>query len=278
MKPTPIHSIFHPTDFSQGDESAFAHSLRIALAAQTELSLMHVGDADEEMHWSDFPSVRGMLADWGILPPGASAAEVAKTGLRAEKIRRRGKDAGEAIRDYLENEKPDLVVLSTHQRQGLSRWLHPSTAEPVARANQGMTLFVPRRVLGFVMGNTGAVRLSRVLVPVDAHPNPQVAVDAAAQLARTLGCAEVHFILLHVGPEEDMPAVHVPTEQSWTSETRAWPGPVVEHILGTAETADADLIVMSTRGRHGFLDALHGSTTERVLRGCKCPLLTVPVH
>jgi nucleotide-binding universal stress UspA family protein len=34
---------------------------------------------------------------------------------------------------------------------------------------------------------------------------------------------------------------------------------------------------MSTAGHHSFLDALRGSTTERVLRQLSCPLLTVPV-
>ena len=117
-----------------------------------------------------------------------------------------------------------------------------------------------------------------MLVPVDTHPSGQAAVDAAVLLARTLRCVEVHFILLHVGREEDMPVVHVPRSEGWTHETRAWSGPVVDHILETAEACDADLIAMSTRGHHGFLDALRGSTTEKVLRACRCPLLAVPAH
>jgi nucleotide-binding universal stress UspA family protein len=34
---------------------------------------------------------------------------------------------------------------------------------------------------------------------------------------------------------------------------------------------------MATEGHQGFLDALRGSTTERVLRGALCPVLAVPV-
>jgi len=37
-----------------------------------------------------------------------------------------------------------------------------------------------------------------------------------------------------------------------------------------------DMIGMATAGHHGFLDALRGSTTERVLRRSPCPLLAVP--
>ena len=37
----------------------------------------------------------------------------------------------------------------------------------------------------------------------------------------------------------------------------------------------ADLIGMATAGHHGFLDALRGSTTERVIRQAPCPVLTI---
>jgi nucleotide-binding universal stress UspA family protein len=53
-------------------------------------------------------------------------------------------------------------------------------------------------------------------------------------------------------------------------------GEVVETILNASDEREADLIVMATRGHDGFVDALRGSTTERVLRGAKCPLLAVP--
>ena len=38
----------------------------------------------------------------------------------------------------------------------------------------------------------------------------------------------------------------------------------------------ANLIMMATAGHQGFLDALRGSTTERVLRHAPCPVLAVP--
>lgn len=53
-------------------------------------------------------------------------------------------------------------------------------------------------------------------------------------------------------------------------------GNVVNEILGAARDWDADLIAMSTAGHQGFLDALRGSTSERVLRQAPCPVLVVP--
>jgi nucleotide-binding universal stress UspA family protein len=35
--------------------------------------------------------------------------------------------------------------------------------------------------------------------------------------------------------------------------------------------------VMTTEGHDSMLDMLRGSTTERVLRGARCPLLALPV-
>jgi nucleotide-binding universal stress UspA family protein len=52
----------------------------------------------------------------------------------------------------------------------------------------------------------------------------------------------------------------------------------VDQILTTSEDHDADLIVMPTQGRDGFLDALRGSTTEQVLRAARCPVLAVPAQ
>ncbi len=53
-------------------------------------------------------------------------------------------------------------------------------------------------------------------------------------------------------------------------------GDVVDTILDTAEQQQVDLIAMPTAGHHGFLDAMRGSTTERVLRHAPCPVLSVP--
>jgi nucleotide-binding universal stress UspA family protein len=53
-------------------------------------------------------------------------------------------------------------------------------------------------------------------------------------------------------------------------------GPIVERLLGIARDQHVDLIAMPTAGRHGFLDALRGSTTEQVLRRAPCPVLAIP--
>jgi nucleotide-binding universal stress UspA family protein len=46
-------------------------------------------------------------------------------------------------------------------------------------------------------------------------------------------------------------------------------------VCDYAESAGVDVVVMPTRGRHGLERFLLGSTTERVVRRCEVPVLTV---
>jgi nucleotide-binding universal stress UspA family protein len=82
--------------------------------------------------------------------------------------------------------------------------------------------------------------------------------------------------LLHVGDPHDWPVVHVPPYEGWTWEYVSRAGEVVTEILTVARAHAVDLVVMATQGHDGWLDALRGSTTERVLRRVRCPLLAVP--
>ncbi len=269
-------SVFHPSDFTTGDEAAFAHALKIALSVRGKLSLLHVGGPDEDAHWSDFPGVRETLSRWGLAPAGADREAVTALGLDVHKVLRTARDVMEGILGYAYENQPDLIVLATHQRAGLARLLHKAMAEPIARQSQSITLFVPRRIMGFVSAETGLVRLRNIVIPVAQSPRPQRAIEAAIALGAALGAGPAHLSLIYVGEDSDMPECHVSPPAGWTFEQSAWKGSVVEHILAVAEDRNADLIAMATEGRRGFLDALRGSTTERVLQGARCPVLAVP--
>lgn len=76
-----------------------------------------------------------------------------------------------------------------------------------------------------------------------------------------------------------MPALRYPEVPGWTWNKELRTGEVIDRIVKTAKDRQADLIIMSTDGRNGFLDGLRGSHSERVLRYGAAPLLTVPsVH
>ena len=54
-------------------------------------------------------------------------------------------------------------------------------------------------------------------------------------------------------------------------------GEPADVILQTAAELRTDVIIMTTDGPDGFLDALRGTTSERVLRKARCPVANLPV-
>jgi len=276
MNSTFFRKILHPTDFSLGDKGAYAHALRMGLAGQAEISLLHVTKDRESIHWSDFPHVRDLLTRWQFIPEDAPREMVEATGMYIKKALRSGKNPVKEIAAYLELHPCDLVVLATHQRSGLASWLQHSKSEAIARNSEAMTLFVPRQIRGFVSLETGVVQLKNILVPVAHKPNAKRAARAAEEIAKLFSITELRIEFLYVGEELDAPDVSISKRPGWVVEHSAWDGNVVEHILNTSETQNSDLIVMATEGHDGFIDALRGSTTEQVIKHAKCPVLAVP--
>ncbi|MSO84086.1 MAG: universal stress protein [Acidobacteria bacterium] len=137
---------------------------------------------------------------------------------------------------------------------------------------------MPPGVDGFVDVNTGEVRLRRILLPIDQHPHPPQALAMLPALVGAFHEGPVDVELLHVGTAATMPRVHPPKVEGWTWATTLVEGDVVEGILRAAAAGPADLVVLTTEGRRGFLDALRGTTTERVVRGARCPVLALPTH
>ena len=273
---TLIESVLHPTDFSEAGRVAFHHALKAALLAKSSLTLLNVS-TNENAKWSDFPGVRETLERWGALASGSLKSDVGKLGIDVRKIVADDDEPVNAVIRYLEHHPTDLIVLATSQRDGRVRWLGKSVSEPVTRKSGQMTLLIPGDTEGFVRAEDGSVKLCKVLVPIAHTPPAQPAVNMAARFAQKMRSAAGTFVLLHIGTANTMPACRCPEVPGWIWEKDLRNGDVIEGIVNAAKEHDADLIVMSTDGRNGFLDALRGSHSERVLRHGATPLLTIPV-
>jgi nucleotide-binding universal stress UspA family protein len=275
--PIPINTIFHPTDLSEASFVAFVHALKIALLAQSELTILHASNTSgDQVSWKDFPGVRQTLERWGVLPKGSPGRAIAELGMEVEKITGRGGKPLKAVTNYLQENPAQLVVLSSQGREGIPRFLKPSFAEPIARKTRAMTLFVPSHTSGFVDGDTGRVTLDRILIPFNHRPRFRPAVELARSFVRALDDDGGVFDLLHVGERGAAPSIDIPDEIGWTSEKHYESGDVVDAILRVAEKNRAELIVMTTTGRDGILDRLRGTMTEQVVRGANCPVLAIP--
>lgn len=270
-----LGSILHPTDFSHGSELAFVHALRLASATRGRLTILHVDPQGGAPDWNQYPAVRDTLHRWQLLPDHAHRSAVAQLGLDITKASIGDSHPSTGVLRYLEQHPADLIVLATHQRQGLARWLHREIAGQINQRFDGAALLIPYGSEGFVDPQTGISRLRRILLPADVLPHPQPAVELTADVLAALGSADCSVRLLHVGDPARQPAIQVPSagQVDWQWVHRS--GPVVDTILSEADALAADLIVMTTAGRHGFLDALRGSTTEQIVQRSRCPVLAV---
>jgi nucleotide-binding universal stress UspA family protein len=270
--PHRFQTIVHPTDFSNASVNAFAHALRITLAVRGKLYLVHIAESMNQNEVDGFPHIRHALAQWRLLdendPPMAVGE---KLGIRVAKVGLEPQDLLPGLMGFLDEHPSDLLVLATHGRDGVARWLHGSIAEELSRIAKLPTLFMPPTSRGFVNHTDGSLHLSRVLVPVDHSPPASEAVRTISEFISPMNEQGAAIELVHVGVDRPM----------WTADGAFGSvvlrtGDVVATILKTAEEQHADLIAMPTTGHHGFLDALRGSTTERVLRHAPCPVLAVP--
>src|SRR5438105_10193479 len=268
-----IRSIVHPTDFSDLSAAAFAHALRIALAARCRLHLLHVSQYDAAEALA-FPHALRLLAQWGLSeeddPPWVVAS---KLGIEVDNIRLKLQEPTRAIVDFLNEHESDLVVLATHGRDGIAHWLQGSVAEAVFRRSAIPTLFIASGSRGFVDQVSGDVKLRRALVPVDFSPPADLTVEVIQRFGRLLTGASLAVDLLHVGDAAPPVGANAPGLPPVIIRS----GHVVQSIVDAAIEFDADLIAMPTAGHHGVLDALRGSTTERVIRHAPCPVLALSV-
>jgi nucleotide-binding universal stress UspA family protein len=127
----PIHTILHPTDFSQQSAFAFQVACSVARDYGAKLHIVHVM----------VPPL--VVYGEGVLPV---AAESLQEELRQKLDRLHGKDANVRVLHHLEEGQPvdqilhvaketgcDLIVMGTHGRTGLGRVLMGSVAEGVIR-------------------------------------------------------------------------------------------------------------------------------------------------
>ena len=271
-----IGSVLHPTDFSAGSLVAFNHALKTSILVRSKLTLLHVS-SDRDLAWSDFPGVRQTLERWKVLPEGSPKSAVGEIGIDARKVVAPEHDPVEAVVRYLDKHPADLIVLATSKREGHAHWLEKAVAEPVTRKAGQMTLLIPSGCEGFVSANDGSVNLTSIVIPVAATPHPQAAINAAARLVEKFKCPKGNFTIVHVGRQETLPKFECPEIAGWTWQTELLTGDVIKSIVAAARAYQAELVVMATDGRNGFLDGLRGSHSERVLRHGTVSLLTVPI-
>lgn len=223
-------------------------------------------------------------------------------GLRQEKIPSsiestikvvEGEAAG-VILDTAVAEGVDLIIMSTHGRSGISRWIMGSVTERVLRHAPYPVLVIRE-----------PTQFNKMLITLDGSKISEHAIYPGTALAKYFGS---HVTLLSVEPADSLDPSYVEMmdavepglgdvligdfyhrTESYLQKTARWmqpnieqeidiapkTGPITPVILDHIESNDIDITVLATHGRTGLRRWLYGSVTEKILRSTSCALLVV---
>ncbi|MGE0710410.1 MAG: universal stress protein [Planctomycetota bacterium] len=228
----------------------------------------------------------------GVEGPGSHGARERLEAV-AGGVRWRGLDAevrverGDAARQIVTAAREaDLVLMSSHGRSGLGRFLRGSVAERVLRASPAPVLTVNPAGLAEVSGPED--RFRRILVPHDGSARARRVLPLVAGIAWLHGAQVVLLRALERDPQEPHAALAAERERQEaelepdraalaalgvSAVIESATGPAIEEVVAAAGAAD--LVALGTHGRSGPARWLLGSVTEAVLRRCARPLLVV---
>ncbi|EMA06992.1 Nucleotide-binding universal stress protein, UspA family [Haloarcula vallismortis] len=276
-------SILVPTDGSPGSERAFEVA---ATLARTHDAAVHVLSVVDE---------HGPTDDWdydGDSPAEAfvesQADHVDTDGLSITAAVREGV-VHDAVLDYGDANDIDLIVMGTHGRTGVRRFLLGSVTEKVVRLADVPVLSVRADA------EPGPVSFDDILLPTDGSSGAEAAIEPAGALANTTD-ATVHLVSvvdtrslgIDVGSSviiDELESVATDAVENAsdrlselgveTVETAITHGVPYRAILNAIEETDADLVVIGTHGRTGIDRYLLGSVAEKLVRTSPVPVMTV---
>lgn len=195
----------------------------------------------------------------------------------------------------------DLVIMATHGRTGLKRWVFGSVTDRVLHEATTPILLVRAGT-----DRPAIPAIHRLLVPLDGSPLAEQALPIASEMAKHAGAELLlihsigwvlaavadypHFFINGKGVDQFIAQVrdqahayltktaHRLAQQSLSVETELRHEHAAEAILISASAHQSDLIVMTTHGRGGLGRWVYGSVADRVLRAATTPILLIRAH
>jgi universal stress protein A len=133
---TRIRRILHPSDFSRASGAAFARAVEMAKANRAELLVAHVLSPAMPMSGEGYvppkvyENIERSAREYAQKRLGALLAKAKKSGVRAKGLLLDGVPH-ERIVAAAKSKRADLIVIGTHGRTGLARFLLGSVASRV---------------------------------------------------------------------------------------------------------------------------------------------------
>lgn len=281
--------ILFPFDGSEGAAEALHHAAEIAHWADATIHVLFVADTTRD----SVTVVETQVVD-ALVQKGEDIVEDAEKTLSTL-----GADYDSdvvqgnpvpTIVEYAERYDHDLVVMPTHGREEVSRYLVGSVTEKVIRLSSVPVLTArmqPDEQLTFPYEN--------ILIPTDGSTGATHAAEHGLSLAADLN-ATVHALSVMddtslgldvrsivSGQENEQAATDAIEDVVSGAEAHGITNTVrhIEHrtpievILDTIESNDIHAIVMGTTGRRGTDRILLGSVAEKTVRSAPVPVITV---
>lgn len=130
--------ILHPTDFSRASRAAYAKAVQLAKKDRSELLIAHVlppvaagMDGDGYMTAKLYQQLEDANRRQGQKQLDALVAQARKAGVRARGLLLEGV-AHDRIARAARAQRADMIVMGTHGRTGLARFMLGSVASRVA--------------------------------------------------------------------------------------------------------------------------------------------------
>jgi len=135
-------TILFPTDGSEGTEAALENALDIAASYDATVHALYVADTNQYSTAAVDDGTRDVLVEEGEEIVGEVIDRAEARGVDVEDVVLQG-DPYETILDYIEEYEIDMVVMGTHGRRGVERYLIGSLTEKVVRSADVPVLTVP---------------------------------------------------------------------------------------------------------------------------------------
>jgi nucleotide-binding universal stress UspA family protein len=198
-----------------------------------------------------------------------------EAGINCEIIVHRGEDPSEEIVDHAERNKVDMIVLGSHGRTGIKRFVMGSVAGNVIGHAPCKVLVVPR---------DAKIDFRTVLVATDGSRHGDAAVSEAIAIAKS--CDSSLIVLSVASLDEEIAsaeeivkrALDAAEKEGVKKEGMTLRGKAEEAIVEVAGQKNAGLIVMGSHGRTGLINLLMGSVTEHVLSHGNTAVLVAKVR
>lgn len=286
-----IKNILYLTDFSAASERVLPFSVGLARKYHATIEALHVLTPVIAETYTAAIQADTHLAEFEM-----KKIEAKLVGVPFETSLAHGVGMWDAVEQALREHHIDVIVLATHGRTGVSKFLLGSVAEEVFRRSP-----VPAMTIGPAVRNVGAAaaQFHRVLFATDFSSESEAAAPFAISLADE---NPARLTLLHVMPESDFAkppevnkfensvaqAIHnlrqiAPCDAGTynPAEVDVEYGDPAERILSVAHERGADLIVLGVRAAAAHLGAathLDRAIADQVVAHAPCPVLTVRAH